>query len=204
MYSTLLDRTSSSILPHLCIPDRTTSLLSASIQFRVLILVFKAQLGLAPPKYLCDLILHPSPSLLFVRFDCLIGLSSLFPAASDHPWLSPEPLHALVPLYGIDFPLQSTQPLFLVVFLRFILYYSIDYCPIIVLSSQILSFLSRFPALRALLKGSSWDHLQVVKYNTIRVVTATPHSSHTRQLFNEFGLNLCIVKKQPSSECIYM
>jgi len=57
----------------------------------------------------------PSLPLPSVLFNSLIGWTSLVPVSSPL-WLNWDPLHPLVPLCGIDFPLQSIPPSSLVVY----------------------------------------------------------------------------------------
>src|SRR5688572_21631330 len=87
---------------------------STHMQFKVLILVLKSQMGLAP-NYLIY-IFNPSLSATSLSplrsFDRL----DLFVPLSEPPWLNTDSLPAYVPIHGMDFTHQSAPLSSLVVF----------------------------------------------------------------------------------------
>ena len=64
--------------------------LSVRIQFKVLILVLKSHLGLAP-KYLCDLMLHPLSATSLRPLRSSDRLDLFVPRVSGLRWLNPDP-----------------------------------------------------------------------------------------------------------------
>lgn len=107
---------SSTLLPHLCIHCRTTSLglsVGLSLPPLFLILVLKSQFDLAP-KYAISFILRLYLSLRCVLFNHLVSVTSLFPRQDRHGSIQIFCMHWSLSLSGIDIPLQSALPFILV------------------------------------------------------------------------------------------
>jgi len=95
---------SSTLLPHLCIHCRTTSLglsVGLSLPPLFLILVLKSQFDLAP-KYAISFILRLYLSLRCVLFNHLVSVTSLFPRQDRHGSIQIFCMHWSLSLSGID------------------------------------------------------------------------------------------------------